>query len=246
MLSRLLSDKRKEILNRTFFRWGKRRKESRFLDIFSKRPPHIIAEIKRASPSKGIIREDLCVAKFARLYAEGGADAISVLTDSHFMGTLDDLLEAKSSNLPILQKDFIIDESQIYESASIGADAILIIVAALSKEELSKFVDLSLSLGLEPLVEVHTEKELELALSTKTNIIGINNRDLKTFKVDINRTKTLAKLVPKDRFLICESGIKSRKDVEEFMEIGIDTFLIGEAIVRKPDPSSFIRELKGI
>ena len=208
----------------------------------------IIAEIKKASPSLGIIREDFNPVEIARIYEAGGAAAISVLTDEEFFhGSLFYLTEVKKSvNLPILRKDFIIDAHQIYEARSAGADAILLIAALLSKEEMQRYLDLAGELGMDCLVEVHSETELKKVLQTNAHIIGINNRDLATFKTDLETTLRLRPIIPAEKIVVSESGIKSRMDVIKLIEKGIDAILVGETLMKSDDISATLRELLGI
>lgn len=208
----------------------------------------IIAEIKRGSPSKGMIREYFVPAEIARGYIEGGAAAISVITDEKFfMGKLEYLTALRGNiRLPLLRKDFIIDEYQVYESRVSGADALLLIVAALPKDELKRLLGLSYSLGMSALVEVHDEKELETALDIGARIIGVNNRDLKTFKTDLETTERLAPYVPKDRVLVSESGINTHDDILRLRECGVEAFLIGEALMREENFRKKLRELRGV
>jgi len=208
----------------------------------------IIAEIKKASPSLGIIRKDFNPVDIARIYEAGGAAAISVLTDEKFFqGNLSYLTDVKKSvNLPILRKDFIIDAYQIFEARSAGADAILLIAALLSKEEMQRYLDLAGQLGMDCLVEVHTEAELKKVLQTNANIIGINNRDLATFKTDLGTTLRLRPMIPAEKIVVSESGIKSRADVEKLKKEGVDAILVGETLMKSDDISSKLRELLGI
>ncbi|MBE7415496.1 MAG: indole-3-glycerol phosphate synthase TrpC [Deltaproteobacteria bacterium] len=208
----------------------------------------IIAEIKRGSPSKGMIREYFVPAEIARGYIEGGAAAISVITDEKFfMGKLEYLTALRGNiRLPLLRKDFIIDEYQVYESRVSGADALLLIVAALPKDGLKKLLELTYSLGMSALVEVHDEKELETALDVGARIIGVNNRDLKTFKTDLETTARLAPYVPKDRVLVSESGINTHEDILRLRECGVEAFLIGEALMREENFRKKLRELRGV
>ena len=208
----------------------------------------IIAEMKKASPSLGIIREDFNPVEIARIYEASGASAISVLTDEKFFqGSLFYLTEVKKSvNLPILRKDFIIDAYQIYEARSAGADAILLIAALLSKEEMQRFLDLAKELGIDCLVEVHSEAELKKVLQTNAHIIGINNRDLATFKTDMGTTLRLRPMIPAEKIVVSESGIKSRADVEKLMKEGVDAILVGETLMKSDDISTKLRELLGI
>ena len=208
----------------------------------------IIAEIKKASPSLGIIREDFNPVEIARIYEAGGAAAISVLTDEkYFQGSLSYFPHVKTSlNLPILRKDFIIDAYQIYEARSAGADAILLIAALLSKEEMQRYLDLSGQLGMDCLVEVHSETELKQVLQTNADIIGINNRDLATFKTDLETTLRLRPMIPGEKIVVSESGIKSRSDIEKLMKEGIDAILVGETLMKSDDISAKLRELLGL
>ena len=208
----------------------------------------IIAEIKKASPSLGIIREDFNPVEIARIYEASGVAAISVLTDEKFFqGNLSYLTDVKKSvNLPILRKDFIIDAYQIYEARSAGADAILLIAALLSKEEMQRYLDLSGQLGMDCLVEVHSETELKQVLQTNADIIGINNRDLATFKTDLETTLRLRPMIPGEKIVVSESGIKSRSDIEKLMKEGIDAILVGETLMKSDDISAKLRELLGL
>lgn len=208
---------------------------------------NIIAEIKRASPSKGSIRPHLDPTAYARLYEEGGADALSVLTDtSFFQGSADDLKAARSAvRLPVLRKDFIISPYQIFESAAMGADAILLIVRILGPAQLRDYLSLAGDAGLDVLVEVHSEPELETAVQAGATLIGINNRNLRTFDTDVRRASRMAGFLKPPRVPVAESGIQSRGDIEMLAAAGIFNFLIGESIVRSPDPAGFIRSLKG-
>lgn len=206
---------------------------------------NIIAEIKRASPSKGVIRPDLDAAVYASEYEKGGACAISVLTDRHFfMGSIDDLIAAKkATGLPVLRKDFIISSYQIYESYALGADAVLLIVRILSEKQLKDYTALCNQLKLETLVEVHSEKDLEIATNAGARLIGINNRNLSSFDTDIEISTRLAGLLEPDQTVVAASGINGRKDIEKNLSSGIYNFLIGESIVRSDNPAEFIRSL---
>jgi len=206
---------------------------------------NIIAEIKRASPSKGIINADLDVVSLSRSYQEGGAAAISVLTErNYFKGSPDDLQAVKKTvSLPVLRKDFIVSDYQIYESRYIGADAILLIVRALSDSELSSFIRLATSLGLDILTEVHDYAEMQRAIDAGAPIIGINNRNLSTFVTDINVSIELAAHLPEGAVAVAESGIRDRADIKKITAAGIHNFLIGESIVRSDDASGHIRSL---
>lgn len=207
----------------------------------------LIAEIKKASPSRGVIRADFDPAAIARSYADGGASAISVLTDAqYFQGDVSHLVQArKESGLPVLRKDFIIDEHQIWESAAIGADAALLIVAALDAGQLKDYLQLAAEIGLDTLVEAHDAAEIETALDAGAEIVGINNRDLRTFKTDIETTLRLAERIPDDRVIVSESGIHTREDAQKVRDAGANAILVGEALMTCADVSGKIRELIG-
>lgn len=207
----------------------------------------IIAEIKRASPSKGMIREYFVPSEIARGYFEAGAAAISIITEEkYFMGKLEYLSGLRGNmRVPLLRKDFIFDDYQIYESRVSGADALLLIVAVLGKERLKELLDLTHSLGMVALVEVHDEAETEIALEVGAKIIGVNNRDLKTFKTDISTTMRLAPYIPKDRVLVSESGINTHEDILKLREWGVEAFLIGEALMREENFRKKLKELRG-
>jgi indole-3-glycerol phosphate synthase len=206
---------------------------------------NIIAEFKRASPSKGVINDSMDVVETARSYEKGGAAAISVLTEEdHFQGSLDDLRAVRAAvDLPILRKDFIVDEYQIYESAEAGADAILLIVSALTSENLLHFQKLAHDLGMETLVEVHNRKALEVAKSIGANIIGVNNRDLRSFEVTLDISRGLISDAPKAVIMVSESGLRSREDLIELRNIGYSAFLIGETLMRSGEPESELKKL---
>lgn len=208
----------------------------------------IISELKKASPSKGLLRPHYDPEAIAKDYEINGASCLSVLTESEFfLGTDDHLITAKKTvELPILRKDFIIDEYQIYESRYIGADCILLIVAALSQQQLQDFFKLATELQLEVLVEINNEQELERALDTPTKMIGINNRNLRDFSVDLNRTIKLAEQIPSDRLKICESGIHTREDIVYMQENGVNIFLIGEALMKGKSPGKILSTLLNI
>lgn len=208
---------------------------------------NIIAEVKKASPSKGIFIEDFDPVGIAEVYEANGAAAISVLTDSHyFMGSLDNLIYIREhTKLPLLRKDFIIDVYQIYEARVAGADAVLLIAAVLNDAELGEFLKLSTSLGMASLVEVHSEDELTRALDGGAEIIGINNRNLTTFETDINTTVRLTGLIPDGKVIVSESGIDSRGDIDRLKGARVDAFLIGEAIITAPDMGAKLREFTG-
>jgi len=205
----------------------------------------LIAEVKQASPSRGMLRPDLDPVELARIYSEGGAAAISVLTEAnYFMGSIDYLTAIREVvELPLLRKDFIFDPYQVYESRAYSADALLLIVAILSQEQLEELLLLSHSIGLKCLVEVHNESEVETAVLSRAEIIGINNRDLNTFTVDINTTGRLLPLIPRQRIVVSESGIKNRKDIEKVRKWGVDAILVGESLVTADDVFTRMKEL---
>ena len=207
--------------------------------------PAVIAEIKKASPSKGVLREDFIAADIAQDYAEQGAACLSVLTDvQFFQGCPDYLKQARAScQLPVLRKDFIIDAYQVYESRAMGADAILLIAAILDDAQMKDFEAIARSLDMAVLVEVHDGAELARALTLKTPLVGINNRNLKTFEVSLDTTLTLMRGVPSDRLLITESGIHTREDVLRMGAAGINAFLVGEAFMRAPEPGVALANL---
>ncbi len=209
--------------------------------------PAVIAEIKKASPSKGVLREDFIAADIAQSYAECGAACLSVLTDvQFFQGCVDYLKQARAScQLPVLRKDFMVDAYQIYESRACGADAILLIAAILSDAQMKEFEAIAHALDMAVLVEVHDAPELARALKLRTPLIGINNRNLKTFEVSLDTTLSLLHEVPNDRLLICESGIHSRDDVLRMGAAGVNAFLVGEAFMRAPDPGEALLALFG-
>ena len=200
--------------------------------------PAVIAEIKKASPSKGVLRADFIPADIAQSYAEYGAACLSVLTDKDFFqGSIDYLKQARAScSLPVLRKDFIIDPYQVYESRVMGADCILLIAACLDDSQMKALEALALSLDMAVLVEVHDRAELERALQLKTPLLGINNRNLQTFEVSLDTTLGLAKDVPADRLLVTESGITTAADVARLREAKVNAFLVGEAFMRAEDP----------
>lgn len=204
----------------------------------------IIAEIKKASPSKGVIRENFDHLEIAGTYEKAGAAAISVLTDSKFFqGDIEYLSQARQVvEIPLLRKDFIIDEYQVVEARIYGADAILLIATVLKEDELKYLYELSRSLGMQVLVEVHDKKDLKKALNAGAEIIGINNRDLKKFKTDIQTTVELAKLIPKDKIVVSESGINSIEDIKMLRDGGANAFLIGEAFMREDDFGAKVKE----
>ena len=205
----------------------------------------VIAEIKKASPSKGLIRPDFDPISIAKSYEAGGATCLSVLTDhDFFQGSENYLKEARQAcQLPVLRKDFMIDPYQIYEARAIGADCVLLIVSALSKASLHKLYELSLSLGLDVLIEVHDDKELKTALALEPAIIGINNRNLRTFETSLETTIELNHKVPEKTLVITESGIHTHADIQLMRDNNIHAFLIGEAFMRAKDPGQQLQKL---
>ena len=208
---------------------------------------NLIAEVKKRSPSKGIIREDFDPVKIAKTYTRNGASAISVLTDHEFFGgNLSYLSKIRNAvELPLLRKDFTIDEYHIYQARVAGADAVLLIVAILTPEQLREFIGVAHHLNLTALVEVHTQPEVDIALDVGAEIIGINNRDLKTFHTDIATSFQLRKSIPDDKIVVSESGIYTREDVMKLGEADIDAILVGESLMRSADIGVKVRELLG-
>ena len=209
--------------------------------------PAVIAEIKKASPSKGVIREDFIPADIAQSYAEFGAACLSVLTDQQFFqGSVDYLKQARAScQLPVLRKDFMVDAYQIYESRVMGADCILLIAACLDDAQMAEFEAIARSLDMAVLVEVHDKAELQRALKLKTPLVGINNRNLRTFEVTLDTTLGLLADVPKDRLLVTESGIHSQADVQKMRDANVHAFLVGEVFMRAKEPGVALAELFG-
>ncbi|MFA0749736.1 MAG: hypothetical protein SLRJCFUN_000139 [Candidatus Fervidibacter sp.] len=211
-------------------------------------PLRLIAELKKASPSKGVFRSDFDPEALLHAYENSPASALSILTDEpFFQGSLDYLrLARQRTTKPLLRKDFLIDAYQLYEARANGADAVLLIVAALTKDALQDLLALARELGMDALVEVHTEVELETALSVGATLIGINNRNLQTFAVDLATTLRLRPLIPDDCVIVSESGIETREQVRMLEEAGIDAILVGETLVRSPDPIAKAKELLGL
>lgn len=207
--------------------------------------PAIIAEIKKASPSRGLIREDFDPARIAVQYAEAGATCLSVLTDElFFQGSNDYLQQARAAcDLPVIRKDFLVDPYQIAEAGAMGADCVLLIVAALSPPRLHELAACAADYSLDVLVEVHNETEMDVALAAGFDLIGVNNRNLHTFETDLDTTFRLAGHAPDDKLIITESGIATAADVKKMMSRGIYGFLIGETFMRAPDPGAKLREL---
>jgi indole-3-glycerol phosphate synthase len=207
--------------------------------------PAVIAEIKKASPSKGVLSTDFIPADIAQSYAEYGAACLSVLTDAQFFqGCIDYLKQARAScQLPVLRKDFMVDAYQVYESRACGADAILLIAACLDDAQMKDFEQIAHSLDMAVLVEVHDAAELARALKLKTPLIGVNNRNLKTFEVSLDTTLSLMRDIPADRLLVCESGIHGRDDVLRMGAAGVNAFLVGEAFMRADEPGEALAAL---
>jgi indole-3-glycerol phosphate synthase len=226
-------------------RLGERPEQRPFGEALSRPGLSLIAEFKRRSPSVGEIRDGAAAAEIAQAYEEGGAAALSVLTDeAHFGGSIADLTEARGAcELPVLQKDFVVDRYQLYEAALAGADAILLIVAALNSDDLGVLLTEARELDLDCLVEVHKESELETALTIDAEVIGINNRNLDDFTVDVGTTFELITDVPAGKTVVSESGIADRSTLEELARVGVDAVLIGEALMRAEDPAAKVREL---
>lgn len=210
--------------------------------------PAVIAEVKKASPSKGVLREDFIPADIAQSYAEFGAACLSVLTDKQFFqGSVDALKQARAScDLPVLRKDFLVDPYQVYESRAMGADCILLIAASLDNAQMADFEAIASDLGMSVLVEVHDGHELERALRLKTPLVGINNRNLRTFEVTLDTTLALRNEVPADRLLVTESGILVPADVVRMRAEGIHAFLVGEAFMRAKEPGEALARLFGL
>ncbi|QMU56303.1 MAG: indole-3-glycerol phosphate synthase TrpC [Candidatus Mycalebacterium zealandia] len=214
--------------------------------LLSGTKPRVIAEIKKASPSKGIIAKDFNPVSIAAQYEQSGAAAVSVLTDQKFFqGSLSYIAAIKhETSLPVLRKDFLIDPFQIYESRVAEADTLLLIVAAMENTgHLSDLLGLSRDLGMEPLVEVHTESEVEMALEAKSSVVGINNRDLDSFKVDLSVSERLASMIGKDKVIVAESGITSSNDMISVSNYGVHAFLIGETLMSSPEPGQSLQNL---
>ena len=207
--------------------------------------PAVIAEIKKASPSKGVLREEFIPADIAQSYAEHGAACLSVLTDvQFFQGSVDYLKQARAScQLPVLRKDFMVDPYQIYESRAMGADCVLLIAACLDDAQMKDLEAIALGLDMAVLVEVHDQPELERALKLRTPLLGINNRNLKTFEISLETTLSLRALVPPERILVTESGIHTRDDVLRMGAAGVNAFLVGEAFMRAPEPGEALAKL---
>lgn len=207
----------------------------------------LIAEIKKASPSKGVIRADFEPSIIAQAYSNAGAACLSVLTDvEYFQGNDEYIKTAKEAvDLPVLRKDFIVDSYQLVESRFIGADCILLIMAAITDEQAAEFENIAHKLGMAVLIEVHDEEEMQRALKLKSPLIGINNRNLKTLEIDLNTTIRLAPMVPEDRIVVCESGVYSNDNIKTMNKAGVKTFLVGESLMSKNDIETATRTLLG-
>jgi indole-3-glycerol phosphate synthase len=226
-------------------RLGPHRRERPFSEALISEGISLIAEMKRSSPTKGAIRPGASVTEIVRAYQDAGARAVSVLTEPQwFGGSLDDLAEARSAcDLPLLRKDFLIDEYQLLEARVAGADAVLLIVAALEPERLSTLIGVASDLGMDALVEVHDEDEVETAVEAGAEVIGVNNRDLHSLEVDLATTFRLLADVPVGTVVVAESGITTRQAVRDLEEAGVDAILVGEALMRVSDPRDAVREL---
>jgi indole-3-glycerol phosphate synthase len=223
-------------------------REARFRSELLAHPTAIIAEFKRHSPSAGDIQVGADPVEVARVYEAGGAAAMSVLTEpEHFKGSLDDLRRVASGvALPLLRKDFAVDRHQVYEAAIAGAEAVLVIIAGLTDVDALKLLDAAHKVHLDALVEVHTEQELQRAAALGAELIGVNNRNLKTLKVDLETSLRLAELAPVNATLVAESGLRTRADIERLQSSGYRAFLIGETLMRSGDPLTTLRELQGL
>jgi indole-3-glycerol phosphate synthase len=218
-----------------------------FAEALSRPGTSVIAEHKRRSPSAGAIREGASLADVVRAYERGGAAALSVLTEEeNFGGSLDDLREARAaSDLPILRKDFTVDPYQLFEAKAAGGDAVLVVIGSAPSRDLGGLMELARELDLDVLVEIHRDDELEVALELDADVIGINNRDLEDFSVDVRRTFDLLTDVPAGKTVVSESGIGTREQVEELEQVGVDAVLVGETLMRADDPEAATRELAG-
>lgn len=259
ILARICSDKRAEVAERkaalpldelkALVRDGEKPRGfgRALMDVSAAGRPALITEIKKASPSGGLIREDFSPAELAQAYADGGAACLSVLTDQkYFHGTTEDLLAARAAvRLPVLRKDFMLESWQIYESRAMGADCILLIMAALEDGQARELEALARALDMDVLVEVHNEEELERALGLQTPLLGINNRNLKTMVTALETTEMLSCLCPPDRFLVSESGIKTNDDVRRLQKVCVQGFLVGESLMREPDVRVAVGRLLG-
>lgn len=218
-----------------------------FLKALQQEDISFICEVKKASPSKGLIAPDFPYVEIAKEYEEAGAAAISVLTEPYYFQGKNEYLEeiVKNVTIPVLRKDFTVDEYMIYEAKTIGASCVLLICAILDLPTLKKYLDLAHSLGLSAIVEAHDEEEVKMALESGAKIIGVNNRDLRTFTVDINNSARHRKMVPEDIVFISESGIKTAADIQKLRENGTNAVLIGETFMRSADKKAALKELRG-
>ncbi|MGO9571283.1 MAG: indole-3-glycerol phosphate synthase TrpC [Desulfomonilaceae bacterium] len=242
-LTRLAEEMRKTSRDELELRAHETKPPVDFAGVFTGSRIHVIAEIKKGSPSRGILRPDADPEQLARAYAQGGASAISVLTEAdHFFGSLGALTMVKSAvSLPVLRKDFILDPYQVVETRASGADSFLLIAALLDRRSLGSLMKEGRKWGLEPLVEVHDVDELEMALKAGARVIGINNRDLNTFRVDVNISLNLIKQVPTDCVAVSESGIQTRDQIVRLADAGFRGVLIGESLVTSANPAATIR-----
>jgi indole-3-glycerol phosphate synthase len=252
ILARIVSRKREELRgagapSAELRRIAESRRSDRrdFVAALRAKRPAIISEIKKASPSRGLLIEDFRPVELARQYQSGGAAALSVLTDhDFFQGSLADLWAARAAcSLPVIRKDFTISEFQVVESAAYGADAILLIVAILDGDQLRGYRELATEFGMAAVVEVHDRRELDVALESGARIVGVNNRDLRTFQVSLDTSIQLAPEIPQGVIKVSESGIFSAADVRRLMDAGYDAFLVGEHLVKSGDAAAAIREL---
>ncbi|MFL2745912.1 MAG: indole-3-glycerol phosphate synthase TrpC [Dehalococcoidia bacterium] len=228
-----ISDSSKKTLNLAGALWGE--------------SVRIIAEIKQSSPTKGTFTDNFSVEKLANTYAKNGAAAVSVLTNTYFNGHLSDLVAAQNIltpyKIPVLRKEFIVDEYQIYESRAAGADAILLIISILDTKKLKTLMSLAKDLSMQTLVEIHNEDELKIALDVNAEIIGINNRNLHTFETNIKTTEELAQMIPNHKITVSESGINSKSDIERVQKVNVNAVLVGEALVSSKNPAEKLKEL---
>ena len=257
ILDGIVSDKREELarqkeavpLNDLDARIGLQKTPLDFSHALQGRGVQLIAEVKKASPSRGLLCPDFDPVRIAGIYASNGAAAISVLTDPRFEGEPDHILQIKQSGVsqraPVLRKDFIFDPYQVYEARAIGADALLLIVAILSPQQLTELLDLSRRLWMQSLVEVHDRAELQTALDAGADIIGINNRDLRAFTTDLAVTERLVPLIPRGKTIVSESGISTKEHLRQVGEMGVHAVLVGEALVTAADIGAKVRELTG-
>jgi len=219
-----------------------------FAEALARHGTSLIAEHKRRSPSAGAIRDDLSCAELVQSYARGGAAAVSILTEeAHFGGSLDDLREARAvTELPVLRKDFTVDPYMLYEAKAAGADAVLLVVGSMDERDVASLVTAARDLDLDAIVEISRGEELEVALGVDADVIGINNRNLEDFSVDLGRTFELLADVPAGKIVVSESGIQNREQIEELERVGVDAILVGETVMRAEDPEAAVRELVGV